>query len=104
VAPPRQTLLEKGKWDYLACLHRGGEIGQYTVWPISIRERLPRILVPLSKGDPDVVLDLQAVFDRCYDEGAYARRLDYRREAEIPLAGPDAAWADALLRERGLRV
>ncbi|MCS7264475.1 MAG: DUF4058 family protein [Armatimonadetes bacterium] len=32
-----------------------------------------------------MVLDLQAVFDRCYDEGAYARRIDYHREPAVAL-------------------
>lgn len=39
---------------------------------------LPRIRVPLADSEPDIVLDLQAVFERCYDEGAYTRRVDYR--------------------------
>jgi len=103
VAAPREALLERGRWDYLVCLHRGGQRNRYEVWPILLRQRLPRIHVPLLGGDPEVVLDLQAVFTRCYDEGAYARRLDYRREPPTPLAGEDAEWADALLREKGLR-
>jgi hypothetical protein len=51
-----------------------------------------------------VVLDLQAVFDRCYEEGAYARRLDYRREPVPPLSYNEVTWADTLLRQRGLRT
>ena len=103
VAVSREQLLKKCKWDYLVCLHRGGEGNRFEVWPITVRQRLPRIHVPLADGDPDVVLDLQAVFDRCYDEGAYARRIDYRRDPPIPLEGEDAEWADKLLREKGLR-
>ena len=103
VAPPQESLLEKGRWDYLVSLHRGGERGRYLIWPISLQDRLPRILVPLSDGDPDIVLDLQAVFDRSYDEGAYARRLDYSRAPRVALTGDDAKWADGLLQERGLR-
>lgn len=105
VALPREALLQRDiQWDYLVCLHRGGQGRRYEVWPIRLRQRLPRIWVPLSEGDPDVVLDLQKVFDRCYDEGAYARLVDYRREPAIPLKGNDAEWATALLHERGLRV
>ena len=50
------------------------------------------------------MLDLQAVFDRCYEAAAYARRLDYRRDPPLSLGQADAAWVTALLRERGLRV
>jgi hypothetical protein len=102
VAAPQEMLCRKGKWDYLVCLHRGGQKGRYEVWAIMLQQRLPRIHVPLQNGDPDVVLDLQSVFNRCYDEGAYARRLDYRSEPPTPLEGADAQWADALLRDRGL--
>jgi len=104
VAAPREALLQRGvRWDYLVCLHRGGQGRRYEVWPIRVKQRLPRILVPLAEGDPDVVLDLQGVFDRCYDEGAYVRWVDYRRELPVPLQEEDADWANALLRERGLR-
>jgi len=103
VAPPLEWLLQRGPWDYLVSLHRGGEENRYEVWGIPLRQRLPRIRVPLAGDDPDVVLDLQAVFDRCYDQGAYARRVDYRADPPTPLQGDEAAWADALLRERGLR-
>jgi len=103
VAPPRAHLLGKGAWDYLAVLHRGGQGRRYEIWTMTVRERLRRILVPLADGDADVVLDLQALFDRCYEEGAYARRIDYRRDPAPPLRDEDALWADALLRARGLR-
>ncbi len=109
VAVPREMLLRR-EWDYLVCLHRGGQVEdsrnggeRYEVWGIPLRQRLPRIHVPLQAGDPEVVLDLQAAFNRCYDEGAYARRLDYRGEPPTPLGGEDAQWADALLCERRLR-
>ena len=103
VAPPVDYLLQQGHWDYLVSLHRGGQDEQFEVWAISLRQRLPRIHVPLADGDPDVVLDLQEVLDRCYDDGAYARALDYRQDPPVPLGRADAEWADALLRERGLR-
>ena len=103
VAPPRERLLRQGRWDYLVSLHRGGQGKRYEVWAITVRQRLPRIRVPLTDGDPDVVLDLQAVFERCYDAGAYARRLDYRRDPPTPLEGDDVTWATVLLRERGVR-
>ncbi len=97
VAAPREHLLRQGRWHYLVCLHRGGQGGRYEVWPIMLQQRLPRMRVPLADGDPDIVLDLQAVFNRSYDEGAYVRRLDYRREPRASLTGDDADWATALL-------
>ena len=43
------------------------------------------------------------MFNRCYDAGRYAQRLDYQRAPHAPLSGEDAAWAEALLREKGYR-
>jgi hypothetical protein len=100
VTAPRGSLIARGGWDYLVCLHRGGQRGRYEVWAITLRQRLPRIRVPLANGEPDIALDVQAAFDRCYDEGAYARRLDYRGEPLMPLSETDRAWAATLLRER----
>jgi hypothetical protein len=68
-----------------------------------MRERLPRVLVPLTQRHPDVALDLQAALDRAYDEGAFARAVNYRAEPDPTLADEDAVWADELLKGKGLR-
>ena len=103
VAVPEVSLAMEMSWHYLVCLHRAHSRGRYEVWPIRLAQRLPRVRVPLANGDPDVHVDLQAVFSRCYAEGLYDRDLDYKRNPVPPLSSADAAWADALLRERGLR-
>lgn len=67
-----------------------------------LRERLPIIRIPLRAGDPDVLLDIQALVDRSYEAGGYDDT-DYRVEPVPPFEGDDASWADALLREAGRR-
>ena len=104
IVPPRPRLLEQGMWDYLVSLHRGNQGHRYEVWAVTLRQRLPRIRVPLTDEAPDVVLDLQTIFDRCYDAAAYARRLDYHSDPPLSLSQDNAAWVTALLRERGLRA
>jgi hypothetical protein len=47
---------------------------------------------------------VQAVFDRCYDNGDYAGLIDYHKEPTAPLSPDEATWLNALLQERGLRV
>jgi hypothetical protein len=93
----------EGGWDYLVCLHRAWMKWQYEYWPIRVRQRLPRTAVPLAQEHGDVVLDLQQALDRCYDRGRYAGRIDYRRDPPTPFRPEDAEWAEALLREKGLR-
>jgi hypothetical protein len=103
VAVPESVFRPEHKYNYLVCLHRAGTGGEFDVWLNTLRQRLPRIAIPLDEGIPDVELDLQALFDQNYDAGVYARRIDYT-QAPVPLLeGEDATWADVLLREKGLR-
>ena len=49
-------------------------------------------------GDPDVVLDLQAVLAKTYEAGRYRERLRDDRPCVPPLSAETQAWADACLR------
>jgi hypothetical protein len=69
VAAPREVLRHRVARAALPCLYRGGQGSRYEVWPIMLRQPLPRIAVPLRSDDADVGLDLQAIFSRCYDAG-----------------------------------
>jgi hypothetical protein len=89
-------------WDYFVCLRRPKQ-PDYEIYPIRLRNRLPRIHVPLKAGGADAVLDLQALLTSAYDTGPYPDRLDYSAAAEPPLNEEDAAWADELLRQAGYR-
>lgn len=74
------------------------------VWPISLRERLPVVPVPLLPPDPDVALDLQAAVDACFALVRYERLLDYTSPPPPPpLDEADAAWLDELLRRASVR-
>ncbi len=104
LAVPESRLEHVRPFDYLMCVHRAARRGKFQLYPRTVRQPLPRIAIPLRPEDGDVVLDLQAVFNRCYDSAPYARLIDYRLEPQVPLLPSDAVWADALLREKGLRV
>ena len=99
---PEEVIEEPRPWDYLVNLVRRGS-GEYQFYPIRLRDRLPRLRIPLKIGDADAVLDLQAVFDRAYDIGPCPERLRYERDPAPPLVAEDAAWADQILRDKGLR-
>ena len=101
VVAPREQLARNAFYDYLACLSRADARDRCEYWPIAIRRPLPKLRVPLLADDPDIVVDLQAVFDRCYDEGAFARRIDYSRKPSSPFSPADQEWAAELLKGRG---
>lgn len=106
----RRTRLEVAEADippdrrapYYACLHRAAAPGRWEVYPVSLRQPIPLIPVPLRPGDADVMLDLQPIIGRIYDEGAHDD-IDYRVPPSPRLVGDDAAWADGLLRAAGRR-
>ena len=89
--------------DYWVCVSRATSLAEYEVYPIPLRGRLPRVSIPVRPPDADVVFDLPSVFDRCYDNGDFAREIDYNAEPEIPISPADAMWADTLLRGKGVR-
>lgn len=104
LALPQHALSNLPKpWHYLVSVNRALRRHRFEIYPAWLQRRLPRIAVPLRAPDPDIALDLQAVFARCYDNGGYEDFIDYRREPPVPLPPDDAAWAEALLREQGRR-
>ena len=104
VAPAYEDILLKcSNWDYLISLHRHQKRWKYELWHCSLRSPLPKIMVPLTAGDTDITIDLQSIFDTVYDEGYFPRRIDYRSVPAKPLNPGDEAWADNLLKAKGLR-
>jgi hypothetical protein len=73
------------------------------VHAFSVRDPIPAFALPLRERDEQVAVDLGAVLASRYDRVGYDLRIDYAAEPQPPLAAEDAAWADALLRERGQR-
>ncbi len=69
----------------------------------NIPDPIPAFPLPLRPEDVEPVLDLQALINQVYDRAGYDFEIDYTAEPVPPLAEPDTAWADTLLRETGLR-
>ena len=86
--------------DYYVLLHRGSEGPRFGIWPVSIRDPLPPVPVPLDPDVPDAVFDLRTCIDHVYDFGRYAEQLDYAKPPKPPLREPDATWARELLASR----
>jgi len=83
--------------DGYALVSRAGRRPLAQVWPWTLRQPLPVIPIPLAGDDPDVLLDLQAVFTTVYDRAGYDYSLDYRRAPDPALSDADASWGQGLL-------
>lgn len=106
LSPPEEAVRRRfSKWHYFVSIRQVKGDVVFALYPITIRQRLPRIFIPLAPEDKQVaVLDLQAVVNRCYDAGAYDDFIDYRSDPPPPPFEPeDAAWIDELLKSKGLR-
>lgn len=50
-----------------------------------------------------MTVDLQAIFDHCYDAGPYAREVNYHIDAPLPPLRPDQEeWAKEILQRMPL--
>ncbi|BCX02397.1 MAG: hypothetical protein KatS3mg053_0335 [Candidatus Roseilinea sp.] len=85
---------------YLIGVYRATDRERIEVYPVRLDQRLPRFRVPLRAPDPDIVVDLQAPFDRCYDNGVYADLVNYMHPAPVALSDEEQAWVQARLAAR----
>ena len=98
LAVAEAQVLGRFQYDYLVSVNRAARRNRFEVYPRTLRQRLPRIRVPLAGDDPDVRLDLQAALEQAYEAGSYRERLAYRARCEPPLEREDQAWADEWIR------
>lgn len=91
-------------WRYTVSISRANRRYRLEVYAFSLQDRLPRCRIPLRPADPDVVLDLPAVFNRCYDIGSYDLMVDYTQEPSVTLREGELEWLDQQLQQQGLRV
>ncbi len=96
-APQRMVAARHRDGTYHVCVTRGWNRFQYEVYPITLRERLPVISVPLRKTDPDALLDLQSLIDQAYENGSYGYDVDYIKPPVPALAEIDRDWEKSLL-------
>ena len=67
------------------------------VYAWALRQHLPQGPIPLKDGDPDAILDLQAVSSTVYHRARYHLSIDYKQPLNPPLSEADSAWARQIL-------
>ncbi len=73
---------------------------RYELYPIRLADRLPHFRIPLKPEHADVTLDLQAVFGRCYDNGAYDLLIDYGKPPCVKLLDAERGFVASVLTRR----
>lgn len=92
----RMPLENLPECDYYALAARPERRPEVGVWPISLRQNLPQISIPLLADDPDARIDLQQILHSTYDHGGYANYI-YDADPEPRLNAADAKWAREIL-------
>lgn len=81
LAVPESAARERTVYDYLTCVNRSeGMRDLFELYPSRLRDRLPRVRIPLADDDPDIALDIQAVLNQAYEAGSYLDIIDYARD------------------------
>jgi hypothetical protein len=91
---PWENVLQHGRFDYLISLCRANRRDCCEVWGVDLRQRLPRVALPLAEGDADLMLDVQNLLDHCYNARGFDRQIDYQSDPYYPLPRLDALWAE----------
>ncbi len=92
------------KGDYYVFVSRAIDYPKIAIWPLSVRERLPELSIPLNPEDGVIALPLQPCLDVAYDQGPYGNEVDYSKPPKTPLSIADSSWASKLLTKTGHRA
>jgi Protein of unknown function (DUF4058) len=93
---PRMPMENAVPSDYCIMVSRVDDRPDADFWPLSLRDSLPTIPIPLRPPHSDAEVDLQAVLHRVYDSAKYGHYI-YKESPSPPLSPEDAAWASALI-------
>lgn len=89
---------------YRVLVCRGNRRPRADLYAFNLQNPMPAFPLPLRSGDTEPVINLQELFTQIYDIASYDLKIDYRNWEVIPaLSEADTIWADAWLRDRGLR-
>jgi len=89
--------------SYRILVSRGDCRPAADLYLFNLPDAIPAFPLPLRSGDVEPIVDLQALLNEVYDRAGYDFTIDYTAELVPALSESDAVWADAWLRERGLR-
>ena len=91
------------EFDYAVTVTRGTAPERYEIYTATVQKRLPKFKLPLAHDDRDTVLDLQVAVARAYDQGGFARQIDYTAPlpTDVVLSADNRSWIETWLRQAG---
>lgn len=93
---PRMPVDNLPPCDYYALVSLARERPRVGIWPIRLRDPMPKVPIPLRDPDPPVHVDLQEALNRVYDAAGYEDYI-YSGRPQPPLTADDEEWAREIL-------
>lgn len=84
---------------YRILVSRSDRRPQAQLYPFGLQEPIPPFQLPLRYGDPEPLVDLQALLHDVYDRAGFDLAIDYTREPVPALSEADAVWVNELLQQ-----
>ena len=97
--PPMAIKSADGLSDYYILVSVAQQRPQAQLYPFTLKETLPKFLMPLQGADEVIAVDMQTIFEGVCDRASYPSRIDYSQPIPAPTLSPeDQAWAESLLK------
>lgn len=100
---PMRILSEAQPSDYRILVSQGNRRPLAQLYGFSVRQEIPKFLLPLRSEDTEPLVNLQTLLFEVYEQAGFDLAIDYSLEPVPPLKEEDKIWVDALLREKELR-
>lgn len=92
-------------YDYTVAVTRPHTPDRYEIYTSTLDRRLPKFKLPLANDDRDTIIDLQSAMGIAYDQGGFARRIDYEAPppTDIQLIESSQEWLTDWVSRRNLK-
>jgi hypothetical protein len=84
--------------DYYYLVSHGDRRPDCDVYRWTLRDPLPTLPVPLRAPDPEIFVDLGAVFATAYERARFFRRINYQAPIPAVVSKRDRPWVESVLQ------
>ena len=100
LAAEQEIYPDRLKGPYRVCVVRAESSEEAELYSAGFAAPLPTIRIPLRPTDKDVLLPLQSLVNKAYENGRYGNDLDYATMPDPPLKAEEQAWITDYLKSK----
>lgn len=99
---PMPIISEIPQSDYRILVARKNRRPLAQLYAFSVRQEIPKFLLPLRAGDTEPLVDLQSLLAQVYEQAGFDLAIDYSHQPVPPLTKEDRVWASQLIQAHHL--